>query len=221
MDYVNDTRNGYGTIKAASYYRQISGLSWMHLMTWLETQCVRRALSRDVDAQRGPVLDIPCGTGLMAKVFRKLGCKVVGADISPDMMSFARDEYRDARPLGFIQGDLAQTPFAPEAFAGVVMLGLMHRVPGTVRRSFLRETNRIARDFLIVSYSVDSPVQRLKLRILRWLRPTHNSAQGASSWHEIESEIRETGFTIQRRLFPFPFASAEVILVLRKAKPAA
>jgi SAM-dependent methyltransferase len=53
------------------------------------------------------VLDLACGTGAGALAFAAAGCRVVGIDRSPAMLSIARGRARDAGyDIAFVEGDI-------------------------------------------------------------------------------------------------------------------
>jgi SAM-dependent methyltransferase len=75
---------------------------------------------------RAAVLDIGCGSGL--PVTRALAARfvVTGVDISAEQIKRARRNVPGAR---FLRGDIMQLPFAPESFAGVVMIYSLFHLP--------------------------------------------------------------------------------------------
>lgn len=71
--------------------------------------------------ERGPVLDVACGSGRHAKFFAERGLEVFAVD-------------RDAQPLSgkikFVKADLedgSPWPFAGQRFAGIVVTNYLHR----------------------------------------------------------------------------------------------
>lgn len=216
VSYEAQTRNAYDADKAVIYYDQINGKTWMRFTMWRELRCVRRAVAALHPTASDIALDLPCGTGLLAEIFRDLPCAVVPCDISGDMMGFAKGHYDGSNFPGLVQGDLAESPFMDNSFAFVITLGLMHRVPYSIRTAFLKELHRITSGHLIVSYSLDSPVQRLKKRLIRLFRPHHTSAPSPTRWRDIRREISDHGFTVIKRYMVFPVICSEVVLVLRK-----
>lgn len=67
-------------------------------------------LIRLVEARKGErIVDLACGQGFFAKEFAKLGAKVTGVDISPELIEIAkRDKFAEyhvspAHKLGFLQ----------------------------------------------------------------------------------------------------------------------
>jgi SAM-dependent methyltransferase len=55
------------------------------------------------------VLDLACGTGAAALAFATAGCRVVGVDQSPAMLSIAQGRARDAGySVAFVEGDIRE-----------------------------------------------------------------------------------------------------------------
>lgn len=70
------------------------------------------------------VLDVACGTGVLARAAAARGGRVAGLDLSAEMLAVARER---APVVGFVRGDAARVPFRDEAFDAVVsQFGLMH-----------------------------------------------------------------------------------------------
>ncbi len=215
--YDVDTRRHYDTDRARIYDQQITGSTWMRIATWLEARIVSRQLTSFKLDETHLAIDMPCGTGLLGPVFADQRCRVMPCDISLDMMRYARVNYRNANLFAMVQGDLAQIPFPDGHFDAVVSIGLMHRVPPEIRSKFLTELRRIAKRDLIVSYSVDTPCQRLKQWLIKLVWRSHISASDPASWRVIRRELQENRLEIVRKFTVMPLASAEIILHLRKA----
>lgn len=64
----------------------------------------------------GPVLDLGCGPGADSDQLRRRGCRVIGLDLTAQMLRLARR----AHPGPWVRADMRALPFAPEvAFAGI------------------------------------------------------------------------------------------------------
>lgn len=86
------------------------------------------------------VLDLCCGQGNTSKALIGRGCRVVGLDFSPAMLTLARDEASDAI---FFEGDAQDLPFDDGEFDVVVSnVGVCH-VPDQPRA--LSEARRVLR----------------------------------------------------------------------------
>src|SRR5262249_47216671 len=66
-------------------------------------------------AQR--VLDVACGTGVVAITAARLGARVTALDLTPELLDVGRDNARVAGlEIDFHEGDVEQLPFADGAF---------------------------------------------------------------------------------------------------------
>ena len=73
--------------------------------------------------ERGPLLELGCGTGRLLMPIARARARVVGIDRSAEMLSLARTRMRRlarARRPALLRGDIRQLPFANESF-GVVL----------------------------------------------------------------------------------------------------
>lgn len=93
------------------------------------------------------VLDLPTGTGRMARCLGKAGYRVVGADISLPMLREAR---RSSMPL--VRAEAERLPFADNTFDAAVCFRLMSHLPPDARRLVLAEMGRVARQRVVVVY---------------------------------------------------------------------
>ena len=86
----------------------------------LEQEVSRRLLERIDHRRREPrrILDLGCGTGdasrELKRAFRK--ARLVGLDLSPEMLARQQDKSSLLRPLGAVCGDIGRLPFRDQAF---------------------------------------------------------------------------------------------------------
>lgn len=177
---------------------------------------MQRALRRCNLPPQAKILDIPCGSGIMGRIFRLFPNPVVAADISLEMMDLAREEYGFPHFLGFVQADITRTPFDPEDFACIVIMGLMHRLPAAIRRKVLAEVAALKPRYVIISYSRDNSWQRLKQRLLKRFKSGHSSAPIPACYGDIVRELEAEGFQVRRSYHTVPLLSAEIILALER-----
>ena len=78
----------------------------------------RRWRSRTFEALGLPpgsrILDLACGTGDLAALAQRGGCRVVGSDLSSGMLSRRRE------PFAAVQADAAALPFSPGSVDGIL-----------------------------------------------------------------------------------------------------
>ena len=168
-DDINKTTSEYyQSEQVAARYNQAftSGWSPKHLrlryLARKERNIVEKFLTRIPCAR---VLDVPCGTGKLAPVFKSLGLKVTACDISPYMLDVAKQTFLDQQieNAEFLVGDAESITeqVGRNQFDVVVCLRLMHRVTTDKKIEILRCLSEIA-PYVVVSISVDGPLDRLR-----------------------------------------------------------
>jgi len=218
IDYENGTLNAYRTTARAAEYKRYhtKGWTWGRLVTCIEQRAIARELGRYQWSASDQLLDIPCGTGIMGRILHRFPFKIVASDISPEMMAMARAEYPPDRLLACVQADITNTPFPRGSFACVVALGFLHRVPIPIKRAALREIAALSNRLVIVSCSVDTPLQRLKHVLLRRLKRGHIAAPCPMPFKDILSECLSHGLRLNRAFMVIPMLSSHAVFILEK-----
>ena len=81
----------------------------------------RRSWSNAAILPGDRVLDVACGTGVVAVTAARLGARVTGLDLTPELLVVARDNTRTADvEIDFHEGDCERIPFDDAAFDVVV-----------------------------------------------------------------------------------------------------
>ncbi len=107
----------------------------------LRRRLVKQLVRRYWGMQRVPRwLDIGCGCGVNVQHWCRLANHVVGLDVSPEALAFARTRAPQAE---FIQGDAAALPFEDNQFDIVTALDVIEHLDDDLRA--LREMNRVLR----------------------------------------------------------------------------
>ena len=105
---------------------------------------VRRVALEVVPPQPGwEVLDVGCGTGTGLVPYADAGCKIVGVDVSPSMLSKAAGRLGDRAQLHL--GDGETLPLDADRFDLVTTSMVLHEVPANARGSFLAEMARVTK----------------------------------------------------------------------------
>lgn len=108
----------------------------------------------------GPVLDACCGTGGLARRIAATGPEVVGVDLSPRNIDYARRaaaESSTESSVTFEIGDVAHLPYGDDAFETATIVMALHEMPDDCRIPVLRELTRVARQVLIVDFEAPMP----------------------------------------------------------------
>jgi len=151
---------------------------------------------------RTKMLDLCCGTGLVAGAAAARGAIVSGLDFSPAMLEVARATHP---ALHFAEGDAEAMPFPDSAFDAVVSNFGVHHVPRPERalaaaRRVLRPGGRIA--LATWAAPADNIAWHLLLEAIR-LHGDPNAAQapvsggGLGSEEAVRRVLNEAGFATQ------------------------
>lgn len=72
------------------------------------------------------VLDVGCGTGNFSIKLAKMGCEVVGVDVSTEMLKIAREKARSENlKIEFLEMDACDLDFEDETFDGVFSMATL------------------------------------------------------------------------------------------------
>jgi ubiquinone/menaquinone biosynthesis methyltransferase len=105
----------------------------------LERGWRRRLIERAAPQQGDLYLDVATGTGLVARELRRRGCRVIGLDLTPEMLASA--DRRDG--IRFVQGRAERLPFPDATFDGLTFTYLLRYVDDPI--ATLRELARVVR----------------------------------------------------------------------------
>jgi demethylmenaquinone methyltransferase/2-methoxy-6-polyprenyl-1,4-benzoquinol methylase len=136
----------------------------------------RRAMVAALDAAPGErVLDVACGTGLVAReLVRRYGCTVLALDQSPEMLAAARErlarEPSLARHVTLLEGEAERLPFADGEFAHLTFTYLLRYVADPA--ATVRELARVVRPGGRIA-SLEFAVPRNPLWRAAWRFYTH------------------------------------------------
>ncbi|MDP8960140.1 MAG: methyltransferase domain-containing protein [Actinomycetota bacterium] len=134
------------------------------------------------------VLDVGCGTGIVARLATaSLGSsgRVVGVDVSPDMLAVAR-AYSGSLPVEWEEGDAHDLPFSDASFDVVLCQQVLQFLPDRLRA--LQEMRRVLRPEGRAVVSVWSSIQEAPgFGALAHALATHVGPESAAA-------VRERGF---------------------------
>ena len=217
MTYESDTKNAYRNKSKANAYKNqyIQGIKWARFTMWRQKKIVAKYLNICNLDHSDSLLDIPCGAGYIGGILSKYPCSVVASDISIEMMELAINEYSDKNFYGFLQSDITNTPFQSNQFKCVIVLAIMHRLPKEVRVQVLSEVSRIANKYIIISYSIESLLQRLKMRLISMATSNHIPAPESIPLKVILDELNSFGLTVIKRKRIVNLLSAKVVLLVK------
>ena len=137
-------------VEYTAAFARVYNLRWNAFARSLAPQI--QALYEDMSvAQCSPgnktLLDLCCGNGMLSQHFLQQGYRVIGLDLSDDMLHYARENNAETVQTGqarFVQGDAASFSF-DERFGLVVSTydALNHLPDGEALRSCFRCVSRV------------------------------------------------------------------------------
>lgn len=126
--------------------------------------------------QRGPVLELGCGTGRVALALAAAGISVVGVDISAGMLEVARGQA-DGLPLKLVEGDMRNVRLRKKFGAVLVPFGGLQHLETTedVVAAFTSIATHLASDgFAMVDVEAPQPEDFTpgpRPLVAHWTRP--------------------------------------------------
>jgi SAM-dependent methyltransferase len=86
-------------------------------------------LARLIPLEASSVIDIGCGLGRLTNTLATSTRKVIGVDLSPEMIARAKSLEDNSNRLGFRCGDFLNMQFAEPAFDAVITVATLHHLP--------------------------------------------------------------------------------------------
>ena len=116
------------------------------------------------------ILDLGCGAGRTSKILSDMGCRVIGVDISDNLIDLAKQKYPN---LDFRIGDATSLDFEDNYFDAVLFSfnGIDYVHPRKLRLQVLEEINRVLKNGGLFVYSSHNAlnIPRTKISILTFL----------------------------------------------------
>jgi len=149
-----DARTHYRGEIASTYFANRRGEPH-----WLKEQGAVARFLRRVRRAGEVVLDLPFGTGRFAEFYSAGALKVVGVDVSLDMLHAARrlKAVADLEPW-LVQGDGVSIPLRDQSVDHVVCTRLYNWLPEQERTRMLAEFARVARRNVLLQVRVGSSI---------------------------------------------------------------
>jgi ubiquinone/menaquinone biosynthesis C-methylase UbiE len=152
----------------------------------------------------GTVCDIGCGPGEIAVYLRSHGCKVIGIDLSEEMIREAR---RLSPDIPFEVGDMTRLRFADNSLAGITAFyAIVHCTYDDALDAF-REFHRVlqAGGILLLTFHIGTDVLHLEKGTTEVVAVDFRFLDPA----EISRRLVEAGFTIEERTTRPPYPDVE------------
>lgn len=123
-----------------------------------DRQCLDR-LTREV-GDLGPICDLGCGPGQIARYLHRQGVGTLGVDLSPRMVAEAQ-QLNPAIP--FHQGDMLALPDPDNSWGGIAAFYCIIHIPREKIVDALREMKRVLKPggILLITFHIGSEIKHL------------------------------------------------------------
>lgn len=169
MHMVWNPEQHYQTSRIADDYdrARFSSLAG-RIFNWWEQRTIVKCFA-DMSAE-GSIVDAPCGTGRLAGALLAAGYRVHGLDISDAMLRVARRRLQKYGPqFTCAVADARHLAANPPTHEGALCARVLMHFPLEQQVEFLAGVATLSRSTVVISHSLDSPYQRFRRRIKRFL----------------------------------------------------
>ena len=165
--------------------------------------CLDR-LAREV-GELGPICDMGCGPGQIARYLHRQGVLTLGVDLSPRMVAEAR---RLNPEIHFHQGDLLALPDADNSWAGIAAFYCIIHISRERIVDALRELKRVLKPggILLVTFHIGAEIKHLD----EWWEKSVNLDFAYYQPEEMENWLVEAGYELEDTLVRDPNPDVEL-----------
>jgi SAM-dependent methyltransferase len=168
-----------------------------------DRDCLDR-LAREVDTL-GPICDMGCGPGQIARFLHRRGVDTLGVDLSPRMV----EEAQRLNPeIPFHQGDMLALPDADHSWGGIAAFYCIIHIPREKIVDALQEIGRVLRPggVLLVTFHIGDEIKHLD----DWWEKPVNLDFAFYQPVEMEKWLTDAGFELEETLVREPNPAVEV-----------
>jgi SAM-dependent methyltransferase len=168
-----------------------------------DRDCLDR-LAREV-GDLGPICDMGCGPGQIARYLHRQGVNTVGVDLSPRMIAEAQ---RLNPTIPFHQGDMLSLPDADNSWGGIAAFYCIIHVPRNQVIDALREMKRVLKPggVLLITFHIGQEIKHMD----DWWEKPVNLDFAFYLPEEVEGWLKEAGYELEETLVRDPNPEVEV-----------
>jgi len=168
-----------------------------------DRRCLDR-LAKEV-GELGPICDLGCGPGQIARYLYRKGVKTLGVDLSPNMIAEAQ---RLNPEIHFHQGNMLSLPDTDNSWGGIAAFYCIIHIPREQIVDALREMRRVLKPggVLLVTFHIGTEIKHLD----DWWEKPVNLDFAFYLPAEMENWLSQAGFELEETLVREPNPEVEV-----------
>jgi SAM-dependent methyltransferase len=168
-----------------------------------DRNCLDR-LAREV-GNLGPICDLGCGPGQIARYLHRQGVETLGVDLSPRMVAEAQQLNPE---IHFHQGDMLSLPDEDNSWGGIAAFYCIIHIPREQIAEALREMKRVLKPggVLLVTFHIGQEIKHLD----EWWEKPVNLDFAFYEPAEMEDWLHEAGYELEETLVREPNPEVEV-----------
>jgi SAM-dependent methyltransferase len=153
----------------------------------------------------GPICDLGCGPGQIARYLHRQGVNTLGVDLSPRMIAEAQ---RLNPEIHFHQGDMLALPDADDSWGGIAAFYCIIHIPRHRIVEALREMKRVLkpRGVLLITFHIGDEIKHID----DWWEKSVNLDFEFYQPEEMETWLKEAGLELEETLVREPNPEVEV-----------
>ena len=165
--------------------------------------CLDR-LAREV-GDLGPICDLGCGPGQIARYLHRQGVNTLGVDLSPQMIAEAQ---RLNPEIPFHQGNMLALPDADNSWGGIAAFYCIIHIPREQIVDALREMKRVLKPggVLLVTFHIGAEIKHIE----EWWEKPVSLDFAYYKPDEMENWLKDAGFVLEETLIREPNPEVEV-----------
>jgi SAM-dependent methyltransferase len=167
-----------------------------------DRDCLDR-LAHEV-GELGPICDLGCGPGQIARYLHGRGTKTLGVDLSPNMIAEAR---RLNPEIHFHQGDMLSLPDADHSWGGIAAFYCIIHIPRESIVDALREMKRVLKPggVLLITFHIGTEIEHVD----KFFEKPVNLDFAFYQPKEMEDWLNKAGFVLEETLVRQPNPEVE------------
>ena len=168
-----------------------------------DRDCLDR-LAREV-GDLGPICDLGCGPGQIARYLHRNGVKTLGVDLSLNMISEAQ---RLNPEIHFHQGNMLSLPDVDNSWGGIAAFYCIIHIPRPQIVDALSEMKRVLKPggLLLITFHIGTEIEHLD----EWWEKPVNLDFAFYQPNEMEGWLNEAGFDLEETIIRQPNPEVEV-----------